>query len=42
MSKLVLHAQCRALEFYTACGFSVTGPKFCEAGIEHMPMERAL
>ena len=42
VEKVVLHAQCRALDFYTACGFRVTGPKFYEAGIEHVPMERAL
>jgi predicted GNAT family N-acyltransferase len=42
VTKVVLHAQSQALEFYTACGFSVTGPKFYEAGIEHVPMERAL
>jgi len=42
VAKVVLHAQCQALEFYTSCGFRVTGPKFCEAGIEHVPMDRAL
>jgi predicted GNAT family N-acyltransferase len=42
VEKVMLHVQCRAVAFYTACGFRVSGPAFYEAGIEHLPMEMAL
>jgi len=45
VEKVVRHAQCQAQEFYTSCGFSVTGPAFYDeagSGIEHVPMQRAL
>lgn len=40
LTKLVLHAQTYAAEFYRKAGFEVCGPEFMEAGIPHLPMER--
>jgi YbgC/YbaW family acyl-CoA thioester hydrolase len=38
----VLHAQVSAEGFYARCGFVPRGPRFDEAGIEHVEMVRAL
>jgi predicted GNAT family N-acyltransferase len=38
--RLQLHAQVRAIPFYTRHGFHVSGETFMEAGIAHRHMER--
>lgn len=38
-SKVGIHAQSTAKDFYSRYGFAVTGESFDEAGIEHVPME---
>jgi predicted GNAT family N-acyltransferase len=38
-SKVYLHAQHTAVEFYRSCGFRVVGTPFKEAGIQHIKME---
>ncbi|MBL8447288.1 MAG: GNAT family N-acetyltransferase [Zoogloeaceae bacterium] len=40
--RLVLHAQCRAVEFYRREGFAPEGEVFEEAGIAHQRMARSL
>ncbi len=37
-----LHAQQAAAGFYERLGYGVSGPPFDEAGIAHVPMEKAL
>jgi predicted GNAT family N-acyltransferase len=37
-----LNAQISAAGFYRRYGFEVSGPEFIEAGIAHVPMQRAL
>ena len=39
-SHVVLDAQFRLEAWYGTFGFVVTGPKFLEDGLEHMPMTR--
>lgn len=38
-SKVYLHAQHTAVNFYKSCGFSIVGSPFEEAGIQHIRME---
>lgn len=38
-SKVYLHAQHTAVDFYKSCGFHVVGTPFREAGIQHIKME---
>ncbi len=40
--RLVLHAQTYALPLYEAAGYELRGPRFVEAGIEHVAMEKTL
>ena len=40
--RVVLHAQTHADELYRRRGYVVSGDRFMEAGIEHLPMEREL
>lgn len=40
--EIVLHAQAHAREFYAKSGYSVVGPEFVEAGIQHVEMRKAL
>ena len=42
MSEAVLHAQVRAQAFYARHGFVAEGPRFMEAGIEHVRMRLGL
>jgi len=39
---VVLHAQASAQAFYERAGFEVSGPRYEEAGLPHVPMQRAL
>lgn len=39
-SSVYLHAQVQAVPFYERGGFSIAGPLFVEAGIEHFMMKR--
>jgi predicted GNAT family N-acyltransferase len=41
-TRMALHAQLRAQRLYTAHGYRARGPRFLEAGIEHVSMEKAL
>ena len=41
-NRLVLHAQTYALPLYEAAGYETRGPRFVEAGIEHIAMEKVL
>jgi len=41
-TRIVLHAQVRALGFYEALGFRARGERFTEAAIEHVFMDRDL
>lgn len=38
MPEVVLHAQVQAQDFYARHGFTAEGPRFMEAGIEHVRM----
>lgn len=38
-SRIYLHAQCAAVDFYKTCGFHDIGKPFIEAGIKHVKME---
>jgi predicted GNAT family N-acyltransferase len=40
--RVVLNAQTQADELYRRHGYVVSGDRFLEAGIEHLPMERDL
>ncbi len=40
--RLVLHAQTYALPLYEGAGYETRGPRFVEAGIEHVAMEKVL
>lgn len=40
--QVVLHAQASAQAFYERAGFVVTGPRYEEAGLPHVPMQRLL
>lgn len=40
--QVVLHAQANAKAFYERAGFAVSGPRYEEAGLPHVPMQRAL
>lgn len=40
--ELVLHAQTSAQAFYERAGFAVSGPRYEEAGLPHVPMQRRL
>jgi len=40
--KVVLHAQCSAVDFYKSCGFEESGSPFWEAGIKHVKMQKRL
>lgn len=42
LSQVELHSQVHAREFYERQGFKACGDHFFEAGIEHVPMRRAL
>lgn len=42
LTRVVLHAQAAALDFYLAHGFEPAGEAFMEAGIEHRTMQLAL
>ena len=37
-----LHAQCRAMDFYTRCGYSPCGEPFDEEGCPHILMQKFL
>ena len=39
---VVLHAQASAQAFYERAGFEVSGPRYEEAGLPHVPMQRTL
>jgi predicted GNAT family N-acyltransferase len=39
ITRIVLHAQYQAVDFYKACGFQESGLPFEEAGIRHVKME---
>ena len=39
ITKVILHAQYRVVDFYKSCGFKETGLPFTEAGIKHVKME---
>lgn len=41
-SKVILHAQTRAIPFYEKLGFTVTSGEFMDAGIPHRVMEKPL
>ncbi len=40
--RIVLHAQTYALPLYEGAGYETRGPRFVEAGIEHIAMEKTL
>ena len=40
--QVVLHAQTSAQAFYERAGFEATGPRYEEAGLPHVPMQRTL
>jgi len=40
--RLKLHAQTGVEGFYEGLGYGTTGDVFVEAGIDHVPMEKAL
>lgn len=40
--EVVLHAQASAQSFYERAGFVVNGPRYEEAGLPHVPMQRLL
>jgi predicted GNAT family N-acyltransferase len=40
--RIVLHAQTYARDLYRNQGYRIRGPLFCEAGIEHVAMEKRL
>jgi YbgC/YbaW family acyl-CoA thioester hydrolase len=40
--QVVLHAQASAQPFYERAGFEVSGPRYEEAGLPHVPMQRLL
>lgn len=42
LTRVFLHAQTTAIDFYTRHGFSVQGEEFMDAGIPHRHMERDL
>ena len=42
MSRVFLHAQTHATEFYAAAGFSAEGAEFEEGGLAHVKMSRAI
>lgn len=42
LGEVRLHAQASAEGFYRRAGYAVTGQEFVEAGIEHVPMAKAL
>jgi len=42
LTRVYLHAQLSAADFYGRAGFVAVGGHFFEAGIEHITMERAL
>jgi predicted GNAT family N-acyltransferase len=42
LDRVYCHAQCHALGFYEAMGFTAEGPVFTEAGIEHRYMSAPL
>lgn len=41
-TRMALHAQVHAQRLYAAHGYRARGPRFMEAGIEHVSMEKAL
>ncbi len=41
-SEITLHAQTYVQELYAKSGYSVSGPQFLEAGIDHLPMTKQL
>lgn len=42
MTHVYLHAQVQAVAFYTAAGFAPEGEEFCEGGLAHIKMARAI
>jgi len=40
--RMVLHAQTHAIDLYAHHGWRARGPRFVEAGIEHVAMEKTL
>jgi predicted GNAT family N-acyltransferase len=42
LARVWCHAQVAAVPFYERLGYRATGPRFVEAGIDHVKMEREL
>ena len=41
-SEITLHAQTYVQELYAKSGYTVSGPQFLEAGIDHLPMKKRI